>query len=179
VRELLARGADPSREAGGEAPLHSASDVAVARELLRAGANVNARNSKGETPLVVHAMVGSWELLRCLVEAGTDVNARPDDEKTALRRLFDRSPPETELAELLVNAGGDVNEVDSYGFGLLDYYLWRLNSIVRTRQSDPLRALYYKDDFVEERTRLVEFVRARGATEHRPPAKAARRGRKP
>ena len=164
IRELLAHGADPNLQGDdGESPLHSTSDAAVARELVTAGANVNARNPNGETPLITHAMAGSVELLRCLVQCGADVNARSTEGATALRRIFDRRPPEPEVAELLVAAGGDVNEVDGWGFSLLDHYARLFGEIVRGREADPMRAQYYKDDFVQERAQLIEFMRATGA----------------
>jgi ankyrin repeat protein len=124
---------------------------------------VNARNCKGETALITCAMAGAIDLLRCLVQCGADVNARSTDGTTVLRRVFDRRPPELELAEMLVAAGGDVNEVDEWGFSLLDHYTRLLGQIMHSREVDALRAQFFTDDFVEERARLIEFIRMKGA----------------
>ncbi len=161
--ELLRRGADPNKVGGAETPLHATASVAFAQKLLTAGAHIEARNAKGETPLIVWAMAGSLELLSCYVKAGADVNAKSDsgDEETALKRIFDRRPPEIEAFELLVSAGGDIFAIDRGGRSLLDYYLWRLDRIKRARASDELREKYYTDDYLDERTKLVEFLSAR------------------
>ena len=91
------------------------------------------------------------------------MNAKSDsgDEETALKRIFDRRPPEIEAFELLVSAGGDIFAIDRGGRSLLDYYLWRLDRIKRARASDELREKYYTDDYLDERTKLVEFLSAR------------------
>ena len=69
---------------------------AVLSLLLDSGANVYARNSAGETPLLklAAAMTGSYfpshntaervQGLRMLLEAGSEVDARSNDDKSAL-----------------------------------------------------------------------------------------------
>ncbi len=162
-RELLRRGADPNLQAAGQAPLHSTASVALARELIAAGANINERNAKGETPLIVWATAGSMELLRCYVRAGADVNAVAESGETALMRIFDRRPPEIQLLEMLVGAGADIHAVDKGGNNLLDYYEAWFERIVSARKSDALRALFKEDDYVDERARLIGFLKERGA----------------
>jgi ankyrin repeat protein len=124
---------------------------------------VNAQNLKGETPLITQAMAGTVELLTVLVQSGADVNACSAEGKTALTRIFDRRPPEPELAELLVVAGADVNQIDPWGFSLLDHYTKLFDGIVHGREVDPHRAKFYRDDFVEERAKLIELIKAKGA----------------
>jgi len=50
--------------------------VEVARILIDAGANVNARDSHGETALMRAAQMGYAETAKLLIESGADVNAR-------------------------------------------------------------------------------------------------------
>lgn len=127
LRLLLRRGADPElaqssrltshtalalRASPGWAPLHAAvarfgrpgRRVEVVRALLTAGAEVNAADADGETPL--HRAVGHVELVRALVEAGADVNAGAAAGLTPLHVAVyqgcDRS------LELLLNAGADI-----------------------------------------------------------------------
>jgi uncharacterized protein len=49
-----------------------------ARILIKAGADVNARDSKGVTPLIHAAMVNSYDVMYVLLEAGADIRAKDD-----------------------------------------------------------------------------------------------------
>ena len=51
-------------------------NVARVRELLEKGANVNAKDSNGDTPLHKAACRGYARVARLLIEHGADVNAR-------------------------------------------------------------------------------------------------------
>ena len=57
---------------------------AVAKLLLDAGANVNARQHGGWTPLHSVAQNGDVEFARVLTEAGADVNVRADNQQRPL-----------------------------------------------------------------------------------------------
>jgi ankyrin repeat protein len=46
--------------------------------LIRAGADVNARDDTGMTPLMYAAMRGSLEIVKFLHKSGADINARAD-----------------------------------------------------------------------------------------------------
>ncbi len=58
--------------------------VASLRLLTERGANPNARTTRGETPLLVAARLGSNDVVRALVELGADLNATDNAGKTAL-----------------------------------------------------------------------------------------------
>src|SRR5438105_3577846 len=62
-----------------------AGDLAEVREALAAGADVNARDTLGGTPLLDAAWSGNLEITNLLLARGADVNARhPEGGSTAL-----------------------------------------------------------------------------------------------
>ncbi|MFT4178349.1 MAG: ankyrin repeat domain-containing protein [Thermomonas sp.] len=84
VMTLLANGADPrATDAEGNTPLHHAarsSDPGVAALLRDAGAQIDACNHDGVSPLGAACMVGNWRLARFLLENGARIepeNGRP------------------------------------------------------------------------------------------------------
>lgn len=84
-------------------------------ECLEAGADVNAPDRLGSTPLHAAARVGRHaEVIEALVNAGADVHARRSDGSTPLHTAAEwgRSP---EVVEALVAAGADVNARDNTG----------------------------------------------------------------
>ena len=86
-------------------------DLKHLESLVRDGADVNVKDSKGETPLMYAAVAGSPEAMRFLVDHGADVNARNEIGATAL--IWSA----TDLAKvrLLVDHGADVNMATKRG----------------------------------------------------------------
>lgn len=95
-----------------------AGEVARARELIAAGADANARDGYGATPLMNAAHGGNVEMVRALVAAGADVNAVDELGWNAIHKAvynseLDRGFPE--VVDVLAKAGGDVNAKIGYG----------------------------------------------------------------
>jgi len=97
----------------GRTLLHHAVDSASNRRLnaveglLALGADVNARNNNGATPLHDAAMFGHLDAARALVEHGADVSIRDNDDSTPLH--WAASNGYLEIVKLLVEHGADVN----------------------------------------------------------------------
>jgi len=86
-------------------------------EIVKAGADVNARSKKGETALMASAVTGMAD--EDLLNAGAEVNAVNDDGVTALMVLVQRGDPDQ--VETLLKAGADARTKDSKGRTALDY----------------------------------------------------------
>ena len=80
-------------------------DEAKARELLSRGANVNGRDTGGETPLIVASSAGHIGLMQLLLEQGASVDGKDSRGRTALLLVCSRGRvPE---AAILLKAGAD------------------------------------------------------------------------
>ena len=73
-------------------------------------------------------------IVSLLLEAGADVNAKGDNEETAL--MLAAANPNPEVVSLLLEAGADVNARDNRGNSALNY----ANAINNTRTVEKLRA---------------------------------------
>ena len=93
------------------APLHEAAeenDVALIKQLLAAGININSTEGKdGETPLQRAITKNSIEAARLLVAEGADVNKPRADGETPLQMAEGRNRPE--IAKLLRENGAKKN----------------------------------------------------------------------
>ncbi|MCC6050435.1 MAG: ankyrin repeat domain-containing protein, partial [Thermofilum sp.] len=84
------------------------------------GADPNARNFCGRTPLHYAALSGHPELAKLLLERGADPNARDDLGETPLHEAVREEAP-LELVELLLARGADPNARDRRGRTPLHY----------------------------------------------------------
>lgn len=115
VSTLIKEGADVNYQApSGETALGLAVDgnfVLFAKELISAGADVNKRNTaSGRTPLIDAAMTGNAEIVKMLLEAGADKNARvflygQELDENALTAAVNNG--NSEIAEMLRAAGAE------------------------------------------------------------------------
>jgi beta-lactamase regulating signal transducer with metallopeptidase domain len=84
-------------------------DVAEARDLIAAGADVNHWIPGDGTPLIMAARLNDLDMARDLLEAGADVNRVARGEGNAL--IVASQMGNVEMARLFVRAGADVNAI--------------------------------------------------------------------
>jgi hypothetical protein len=102
--QLDGGGEADARDSESNTPLMLTRDPRVARRLILAGADVNARNRAGSTPLIEAAKSGSLEITRMLLQAKVDVEARDNEQHwTALQWAL--SGEHEEVAKALRAAG--------------------------------------------------------------------------
>ena len=131
VRALLAAKANPNAKdsKGGQTALMWAvqqGHTAVAEELLRAGADVNAGSKSGFTALMFAAQrgdigdAGDVGTTGALLRAGADVNAvQPGSKMTAL--IIASGMVHTKVVELLLDNGANPNAVEWIGYTALGW----------------------------------------------------------
>jgi Carboxypeptidase regulatory-like domain/Ankyrin repeats (3 copies) len=124
VKNLIAAGSDVNRR--DERTDSTALDEAVgygnremARALLDAGAEINARNRRRQTALMMMDNDATVELVWDLVAAGAKVNLRDEDKDTALMLAAAWSVPE--VLRALLDAGAKINVRNKEGVTALMY----------------------------------------------------------
>jgi len=144
--------------------LHSAIDkknidVNIIKYLIENGSDINAKNWKGETPLILSAKHLHLEIIRYLIENGADINAKDDNGRTSLMMaiyqeesnpflMSDKKRVVTDellqTVKYLIENGADPNITDENGKPVLWYI-----------------AKYMKDD--NYRTNLIKYLVENGA----------------
>jgi ankyrin repeat protein len=80
--------------------------VPMIEPLLSRGADVNWKNSQGQTPLMAAELGGSPEVVRLLIAKGADLNAKDSSGRTALSVAEELSgefkqPEQSEIVQIL------------------------------------------------------------------------------
>src|SRR5438270_459257 len=88
-------------------------DTSEVRRLLKQGANANAENKNGRTPLMEAAFAGYTDTALALLENGAAVNAKNREGRTAL--FWATLSNHLETLQALVARGADINGKDSEG----------------------------------------------------------------
>jgi hypothetical protein len=88
------------------------------RALLDAGADVNATDGNGDTPLILSAFLGHTDTVRLLLDRGAAINVRNNVGNTAL--IEAASMNRTEILRLLLDRRADVGAVNISGLTAAD-----------------------------------------------------------
>ncbi len=84
-------------------------NVEMVRELLAAGARVNAKSKEGKTALLYLDTDATPELVGELLAAGAKVNQRDEEGNTILIELADAEKEKPDVLQALIDAGAKVN----------------------------------------------------------------------
>jgi ankyrin repeat protein len=125
----VAPAAAPSGTAHEPEALHRAAvqgDCSEIRRLLEAGADIEAENEAGLTPLIVAANAGRPDVVSLLIENGVAVDACTKDGFTAL--MVAAAMGHAEVARLLLLTGADADLQNVYGWTALMNAVWRGNA---------------------------------------------------
>jgi hypothetical protein len=91
----------------------SRGDLEKVKRLLNEGADVNAKNKYGQTPLHWAATWGHLDIVKLLVDRGADINAKDEDGETPLH--WAAANDHLDVVEFLLDRGADVNAKSGYG----------------------------------------------------------------
>ncbi|QMV71657.1 ankyrin repeat domain-containing protein [Comamonas piscis] len=123
IQQLLQNGgasAIDARDAQGRTPLLVATQsnqVAAAKALIEAGADVNAKDNIEDSPYLYAGARGHQEILQMALSHGADLRSTNRYGGTALIPAAERGHVET--VRTLINAGVDVNHVNRLGWTAL------------------------------------------------------------
>jgi|GEM_PF-3522839 ankyrin repeat protein len=98
-----------------ETPLHHAcrSSVAACNKLLARGAEVNAKNKRGETPLMLAIWFAKPEICDALIDAGAEIDTQDKRGDTPLMLAIERGNIKT--LKILIDVGAEINVKSSDG----------------------------------------------------------------
>lgn len=102
---------------GIESIYNSSNDCKLAKVLIKAGADLNYKDSNGQTALMYCIYSKNFKLLKLLVKAGADLNIKNNNGMTAL--LIAAYSNKRRYAEYLIKAGADKTIKNNNGE---DYY---------------------------------------------------------
>lgn len=104
-------------------------DIQTFNALLPDDANLEYRNDKGWTMLIVAAFNHSYKIVDSLIRLGADINATNSKGTTVLMyaktKVLDNR--NFDFLDMLIAKGADTNKKDIYGKNILDYVV-ALNS---------------------------------------------------
>jgi ankyrin repeat protein len=143
----------------GFTPLHrlaySNTDPAIFELFLTAGADVNLKDTKGNTPLLNAASQNELAIVKLLSKNSKVINATNNDKQTTLMLAVQRNNPE--VVKFLLDRGCDVFAKDHNG-NTIAYYLVRSFDNIKPDEFD------YKLKLLQEKGMQMNTTQAGGNT---------------
>ena len=90
--------------------------------LLENGANIDARNKLGRTPLHEAVYLGDLEYMQALLENGASATAKDNCGNEALHLAV--ATPKVAIVEMLLKSGANVAAKNNYGITILDWTIY-------------------------------------------------------
>lgn len=127
---LIATGADINAwDLNGDTLLHTRAnklrDTAIITKLLELGANLEARNSKGYTPLQAAALNGNKEMFFLLLEAGANIAVETPKGENLLHITPPVNETYMEIIRALLSRGLSVDALSSQGWKPIHQTAWK------------------------------------------------------
>lgn len=95
-------------------------DIKIIKLLIDSGADVNIKDSGGDTPLIYAAYDSDPEIIKFLLAQGADINVQDDEGITALMKAIQYNLS-VEVTRVLIDAGADIELRDKNGKCAFDY----------------------------------------------------------
>lgn len=149
IKSLIKAGADANtKEGDNDNPVLFLGSIECVKELIIAGANVNATNRNGTTALMWASHFGEYELSLLLINSGANVNWKNLSGTTPLMDAAVGGNPL--IVKLLLEKGALINAVSEYGNTAL--------KIAKSRSTDDPKRI---DDY----KKIIEILKNSGAIE--------------
>ncbi len=88
-------------------------EIAVLKKLIKDGADMNAKDSRGRTPVMAATHRNQVESVKVLIEAGADINERDDRSDNPF--LYAGAEGLLDILKLTIDAGADPTLSNRYG----------------------------------------------------------------
>lgn len=118
VKYLLLHGADVSKGQILADAIKEDAQVSIIEELLKAGADVNKQDDRGNTPLLLALQKHNSDILQLLLQYNVDLKGKAANGENMLFYAYEHNAP-YEILSAIISAGTDVNEPNLEGNLLL------------------------------------------------------------
>ena len=153
VEQLLDAGVEPpTYSIYAVSSSNSNKHLKILDKLLQAGAEVNAQNDGGYTPLHIASKHGHLDVVKRLLSAGAQVNAQNDEGKTPLHIASYHG--NSDIVKRLISAGAQVNAQDDEGKTPLHFPLHYLGDSELEQEED--KKVFQSGSFTSIVEQLIE-----------------------
>jgi len=120
----------------------------MVKVLIECGADVDAKDSSGQTVLMREVEKGHTEMVKVLIECGADVDAKDSSGQTVLMREAKKG--HNDMVKVLLDAGAKLNEKDKNGQSAIMREVEILKPPISTLVPgiEPIELVAYYDEFL-------------------------------